>query len=338
MEFSSKIKKSINILFRGLVVIVTYLFIYREVFYKRDFNSILEILESKFESPSFLIQLSVIFVLLFVNWGVESGKWKIMIDKIEKVSLVQSFRAVMVGVSVGSFTPNRTGEYFGRVFMLKEGNHVEGVLITFISSISQLLVTLILGLFSTLYFVPNYIRIPEHLYNYIYFGMIVTIPILVFLLLIFYFNISILSTLLQKITPARWDKWRGYFTVFEWYNSGELLKVLLLSLLRYVVFSVQFYWLLRIFGLDIPFIPGMMIISVIYLAVTIVPTVALAEVGIRGSLSIYIIGKYLAVSGIFIPDYQLLVFSAATILWIINIVIPAIAGTFFVINMKLFRG
>jgi uncharacterized membrane protein YbhN (UPF0104 family) len=243
----------------------------------------------------------------------------------------------MTGVSVGSFTPNRTGEYFGRVFMLKKGNHVEGVLITFISSISQLMVTLIIGLFASLYYVPNYIRIPAHLYNYIYFGMIVTIPIIVFLLLVFYFNISILSTLFRRFIPSKWGKWQQYFGVFDWYSSKELLNVLLLSLLRYFVFSLQFYWLLMIFGLNIPFLPAIMIISVIYLAVTVIPTVALAEVGVRGSLSIYIIGKYLAVSGIVVADYELMVFTAATILWIFNIVVPAISGTFFVINLKLFR-
>jgi hypothetical protein len=167
--------------------------------------------------------------------------------------------------------------------------------------------------------------------------MIVTIPILVFLLLIFYFNISILSTLLRKLTPGRWEKWQKYFGVFEWYTSKELLKVLIISFLRYVVFSLQFYWLLRIFGIEMDFIHAMMVISVIYLTVTIVPTVALAEVGIRGSLSIYIIRKYLVVTGILIADYELMIFASSTVLWLINIVVPAIIGTFFVINLKLFR-
>lgn len=337
MMLSTKIKKTLNYLFRGLIILATYLFIYREVFYQRDIDELMSNLNQSFQSQGFVISILGVVLLMLVNWGIESYKWKLVIAKIEKVSFLKSFVAVLTGASVSSFTPNRTGEYFGRVFMLNKGNHVEGILMTMIGSISQLLITIIIGIFCVLYYLPNYFDVPARIANYIYFGMTVTIPIVVFLLLIFYFNIGIVSVVSAKLMPGKWEKWKKYFEVFEWYSSRELLTIMLLSFLRYLVFTFQFYWLIRIFGLQIPPIEGFVIISVIYLSVTVIPTVALAELGVRGSISIYVISLYLAASNQTVPNFEFSVLAASTFIWLINLMIPAILGTLFVFRLKFFR-
>lgn len=337
MMLSAKIKKTLNYLFRGLIVIATYLFIYHKVFYERDLETILGRLSESFHSKGFLLSIAGVILLMPVNWGIESFKWKLLIGRIEKVSFFRSFMAVLTGTSVSSFTPNRTGEYFGRVFILDRGSHIEGILITIIGSISQLMITLVVGLFSVLYFVPNYVDVPARIYNYIYFGMIVSIPILVFLLLVFYFRISVLSAVLGKLLPRKLEKWNKYLDVFNWYSPRELLTVLLLSFTRYLVFTFQFYWLIRIFGLELPPIQAFVIISVIYLAMTAMPTVALAELGVRGSISIYVISLYLRATGSPAPDHEFAVFAASTVIWLINLILPAFLGTLFVFRLKFFR-
>jgi uncharacterized membrane protein YbhN (UPF0104 family) len=272
-----------------------------------------------------------------VNWMLEAAKWSKLMARLEKVSLLKSFQAVMTGISVSSFTPNRTGEYFGRVFMLNKANHIEGILLTIIGSISQLVVTIALGLFCSLYYVPNFVGVPAEVYRYIYFGMIVVIPILVFLLILFFFNISVLTPVLKKLLPDRWKRWGTYFEVFETYPKKDLLVVFLLSLARYIVFSFQFYWLLWIFGIHIPILAGLMIISVIYLVMTTIPTFALTELGVRGSVSILLIERYLNTYGVGPEDPVAGIFMASSTLWLINLIIPAILGTFFVFRLKFFR-
>ena len=42
-------------------------------------------------------------------------------------------------INISTFTPNRIGEYGGRVFCLEKGDRVKGVLITIIGSIAQFL-------------------------------------------------------------------------------------------------------------------------------------------------------------------------------------------------------
>jgi hypothetical protein len=337
MKLSTNIKKTLNYLFRGFIIIATYLFIYREVFYQRDIDQLTGKLIESVQSRGFIISIMGVLALMLVNWGIEAGKWKLIIAKIERVSFLKSFYAVLTGTSVSSFTPNRTGEYFGRVFMLDKANHVEGILITMVGSISQLLITIVIGLFAVLYYVPNYFDVPARIANYIYFGMTVTIPIIVFLLLIFYFKIGIISAVAAKLMPAKWERWRKYFEVFEWYEPRELFTLLMLSLMRYFVFTLQFYLLIRIFGLKIPPGEGFVIISVIYLTVTAIPTIALTELGIRGSISIYAFSLYLAATSSSVPDFEFSIFAASTSIWLINLIIPAILGTFFVFRLKFFR-
>ena len=121
------------------------------------------------------------------------------------------------------------------------------------------------------------------------------------------------------------------------YDPKELLQVLLISFLRYVVFSTQYYIFLHLFGINIPLLHAFVLISVIYLVMMMVPSIALTEIGIRGSVSIYMFSLYLQKTGAFPGDYHLGIFAASSLLWLLNIVIPAILGTFFVFNLKFFR-
>ena len=79
--------------------------------------------------------LFVVF-LMFVNWLFEAIKWKYMIAKIENISILRSLQAVFSGITVSTFTPNRIGEYGGRVFCLEKGYRIKAVFITILCSMS----------------------------------------------------------------------------------------------------------------------------------------------------------------------------------------------------------
>ncbi len=97
----------------------------------------------------------IVFIMMFLNWFLESLKWRFMISKIEAISLFQSFRAVFSGITVSAFTPNRVGEYAGRVFCLEKADRMQAVLITVIGSMAQLLTTIFFGLLGIL-FLPTF--------------------------------------------------------------------------------------------------------------------------------------------------------------------------------------
>lgn len=115
-----------------------------------------------------------------------------------------------------------------------------------------------------------------------------------------------------------------------------LFKTMLLSAARYLVFSTQFYLAIRLMGLDFTVTQSMMVIPVIYLVLAAIPTMALTELGVRGSVSVFLFGL-LTEAGVLDAEGTLAVVSASTLIWILNIAFPSLAGVLVIFRLKFFR-
>jgi hypothetical protein len=69
----------------------------------------------------------------------------------------------------------------------------------------------------------------------------------------------------------------------------------------------------------------------------VIPTIALTEIGVRGTVSLFIFGLYLSPEDIWSEQVKLGIASASTMLWIFNLALPAILGTLFVYSLRFFR-
>jgi uncharacterized membrane protein YbhN (UPF0104 family) len=311
---------------------------------KQDLAELYENFADKFSSGRFIKVSLLLLFLTFLNWSMEAVKWRTLIRKIEHISWIRSFKAVLTGVAVSSFTPNRVGDYFGRVFILEKANHIEGIFITILGSMSQLLVTFSIGTISIyIMFViyPNtlleYFRIPAYLYTYFMWGGAVLIIGLNILLTLLFLNISVLGSLARRMKGKLVEKVSTYIHVLSAYSLSELFFVIFLSLLRFIIFSTQLYLLLVLFGVVIPYFEAMVIIAVIFFVMTMIPTIAITELGIRGSVSLFLVGIYFGNPLHMPPDINLGIVAASTALWIINLAMPALIGAIFVFNLKFFR-
>ena len=181
-------KKTISILLKiGIVAFALY-FLF-EQFNSRQSTSFrsLGVLD-KINSNYFTI--IVVIFMMFMNWFLEALKWKFLINKIEEISIITSIRAVFSGITVSTFTPNRIGEYAGRVFCLEKGDRIKAVLITIIGSMSQLFNTIFFG-FIGFIFLPNFIVEASQFFidnKYLYLLFIVIIILLNILLLVLFLN------------------------------------------------------------------------------------------------------------------------------------------------------
>lgn len=337
MSNHAKIKKTYNYLISAIILLITWGFIYRQVFHKTNFREIATTFSDLLEKPGVKVQLCIALLLVIVNWGIESIKWKFLIRKIENVPFLKSFSSVLSGIAVSTFIPNRVGEFFGRVFILNKASRIEGILITILGSMSQLLITILAGTFCLSIFIPRFLWHIENLTGTIYYGLIAMILIMDTLFLSFYFNISILSSLREKICVRRWRKFRKFFNVFSYYRYNELCRVITLSFLRYLVFSIQYYILLRMFSVPIPFFEGLAIIAIIFFIMAIIPTIALTELGIRGTVAIYFFGVYFSKFHSMNESISIGILSASSLLWIINLAIPALVGSLLFFRLKFFR-
>lgn len=96
-----------------------------------------------------------------------------------------------------------------------------------------------------------------------------------------------------------------------------------------MVFVIQYFLLFRLFGVSIEWWQSFCAVSVIFLVLAIIPTFAIAELGLRGKVSLKLLGLFSANSlGISI--------TTATI-WLINLIVPAIAGSLLIVSIKIFK-
>jgi hypothetical protein len=334
---SPKIKKVLNTLFKLAILVASWLFIYfrmRKVnlFEPGQLNP-----GELLSTPKVIGMLIVILFMMAVNWSLEAFKWKTLVSKSEKISFVTALKAVLAGITVSSFTPNRIGEYFGRVFLLKNTKAWKGAFMTITGSLSQLLVTIVIGVIAFIRFAWLYFPWAEYFSGLVFWLLASLLFIASVLAVVVYFNIHVFEPILRRFTLKRWTSLREQLKVFAEYTRKELLIVLLFSFARYIVFSMQYYLLLKMFMLPIGFMDAMMIIACIYLFMAAIPTIALSELGVRGSLAMFFMGLFY--SGNFIladlASYGSL--AASTAIWLINLVIPALIGSVFVLQLRFFK-
>ncbi|MDB5191961.1 MAG: hypothetical protein JWQ96_1524, partial [Segetibacter sp.] len=276
-------------------------------------------------------KLVLVVLLMFANWSIEALKWKVLIQHIQPMRFSRALKAILSGlsVSVALNTPNGIGEYVGRVIYIKEGNRIRAVTLTFVGSISQLIVTVLFGCIGMLVLQNLFEDKTNHggfsaiwVNATIYASMAFTV-----VLLIFYFKLGLLVKLAEKLPFV--VKYMYFIQKLEEFETKELVRVLLLSFLRYSIFIIQYVLLLQLFEVNIDWWESCWLTSVMFLALAIVPTIALAEVGLRAQLSISLFGL--------ISNNTLGIVFTATGIWLINLVVPALAGSLFVLGFKLFR-
>jgi hypothetical protein len=329
--------KTYNFIIRSLIVLATYYFIYKQIFQNRKLDYVTDSFSELIHQPHVTLLFVWTLLLMIVNWGIESLKWQFLIGKVEKVPYLKAFEAILSGISVSIFTPNRIGEWFGRVFILKKANPWKGVFITMIGSFSQLLITIIIGAVSLLFYIHIYFQNAPFYSNYILAGMILIVSVVIISLVLLFLNITSVPGFISRILKKKFIHLNDYVSVISSYSSVELFTVLLFSFLRYCIFALQFYILLMLFSVKMPIAHGLMIISVVFFVMTAIPTVTLAELGVRGSISLYFIGEYFRSFGEVSDKINIGIVSSTSTLWLINLALPAVLGTLFVYRLTFFR-
>jgi Lysylphosphatidylglycerol synthase TM region len=263
-------------------------------------------------------------LLMPVNWGLEAWKWWRLARHLEPVSFRRSFRAVLVGLTLGFVTPNRVGDYAGRIMELKS-RRLDALGAVFLGRYCQLVATVAAGTVGLLYFglrfyVPGYPAAKLGL-------VVLTVLINAALLLPLYYS-GLLVAAVEAVRPLR--RFSQYLAVMPTYPARILTDVLLISGLRYAVFCAQFGLLLWAYGVQAPVGPALAAIAGTFLLKSLVPSLnALADVGVRELSATHLFGL--------LGEPVLPVLSASLSLWVLNIAVPSAIGLVFVLRLKVLR-
>jgi hypothetical protein len=100
--------------------------------------------------------------------------------------------------------------------------------------------------------------------------------------------------------------------------NNILLKVLLLSFLRFVFFILQYWLLFQLTNTGIGFRDTFVAISIMLLWLAIVPTFSFLELGLRWEFALLLMGS--------LTENALGIAVSVTAVWLINLMLPAAVG------------
>ena len=323
MKLNKSIKIFINYFLGPLLFAWVSYSIYTQVQRQPDIDEKWQHIREAFGS-SMIWNLVAAFILMPLNWGIEAFKWKLSVQKIQQISFFTSFKAILSGTSFSVTTPNRVGEYIGRVLYMSEGNRLKAISLTIAGSMSQLIITLFMGCLGFIVLrkqIENAHLLTGGWLQIMIYGVFVTLLILT----LFYFRLSWIIRWAERLPGIR--KYAWLVKELEAFNATLLLQLLSLSALRFLIFIVQYYLLFRLFGVDVTWLQGLWAVSVSFLVMAVIPTIALfTDLGLRGEVSLKLLGLF--------SGNHLGISLASVSIWFINLIIPALTGSLLILSIK----
>lgn len=252
--------------------------------------------------------------LVIPNLWLEALKWRRMIKPhYPDVTQRLAIKAILAGMASGIFTPNRIGEYAGRVLYLDAGRRIEAIVGTFVDRITQLAVTLLTGMFVLLGKPSDHVYFGPEIEQ----GLVVIAAISLSLILVL---LAFPRTFSQLIP--------GFLLRFAWVRQvkeaasqmerSQVIQVFGLSLLRYAVFSTQYVLLLYALGWPVDVWTAYRLVALVFLAKSVVPVPGIMELGVRETIALQVFAVVL------LPPASAV--QSTFLLYVINIILPTLAG------------
>ena len=310
-----KTKQFFFVLIKISIVVAAFYFIYL----KLTKNSYLEYsIFTELLSKNNLFSLKNIISLSFLsifNWFFEILKWQQLVVPVKNIRFKNALEQTLGSLTASLFTPNRIGEYGAKALYYTKDYIKRIMLINLIGNLLQMAVTMILGIVGLYFFVKEF----QVNLNFSRSLEISIILLIVASLIAFYIRKTKFT-----IKGFSFEKIKTFITN---YPRKILVYGFGLSLLRYVIFSFQFYYLLLLFGIEITYLQAMMFITPMYLLASIIPSIFIFDIVVKGSIAVYLF-SFIGVSGVTI-------LSIISLMWVFNFVIPSVFGSYFVLKFNL---
>ena len=241
----------------------------------------------------------IVFLLSFLNWGLESFRWKFSLKQIQPVSYQNAMVQVLTGLTMNWIIPFTGGDLISRILPNIDRGKV--ALLIYWNRTLMLGLTIVFGLWGIYWFSKNLF-----VSNW-------------WIAFIGFFGIGFTGYGIKKIfqNPLGFE---SYF----------LLKLLGISSLRYATFTIQFFLLIAVFNPVIPKIKILAGVGYVFFFRSILPSL-FGNLGIREAST-------LAFFSDLVSD-PILIILPSFLIWCINIVIPSMIGLLFMIRnpIKIFK-
>lgn len=279
--------------------------------------------------PFTMSQLAVFLVpslaLMGLNWGLETVKWHLLIARRYGTHWRTSVKAVLSGTTFGVFTPNRIGEFVGRVLALQPDHRVGGAILSFVNGASQTMSTLTFGIAGLIFLLETLA-----LENLGSVGTRVTELLLVVawaLCLLLYFRMDAIPALVRRTSwLARWSK---HMTALREVNTTQLNKLYQLSLIRFVTFIAQYLLVFQLLMGSADWIQVGGAAMLTMFSATLLAFIPIPDLLMREAIALSYFGLF---------QFDLVIVGEAVfIVWLINVALPAVLGAIILFTYRIFK-
>ena len=315
--------KMLNFILKSIVVLGVGYALYKKVASEDDLPQMLEHINANLIFPN-LYLLFITFLLMPLMFWAESYRWLLLVKKIvpeSSATMLKSVKATLSGQTLGMFIPYRIGKIGGRIVFYATKKKWELVTINLFDGEGMKLLYDFAGLGGAIYVSYRYFDI-DYRTNLI-------VGIIIFIILVgrlyFFFNAKVFIRWLDRFSKV--EKIVRKLKVIQEYKKIELFYVLQLSVFRMIINFLQYYLLLRFFGIEVGFLKAFALIGAIYFFIANLPLPALAGLFARIHVALFIWSPF--------SDNIISISSIPFLLWIFNSLIPALVGSIFVMNLNI---
>lgn len=256
--------------------------------------------------------LVFLFIFTFFNHFFEILKWEALASFCTKITRKSATIQSLASLTASLITPNRIGEYGAKAMYFDHSLRKQIVGLNLVGNFYQMGMTIIFGGIGFGYFVyQNSVSVDYHkIFKVLLLGLVL-IAVLYYAAKLFKYKVNSLekvSLFIKKI------------------SYSLHLKIALLSFLRFVVFTHQFYYLLLIFKVDVSYFNAISAITTMYLIASMIPMLSLFDVVLKGTVAIWVF--------YFLGIAPVAILCITTLMWVLNFVIPALIGSYFVLRFN----
>jgi hypothetical protein len=266
------------------------------------------------------IYLLMCIALMFINTSLEGHRWHRLARSVEPMSYSRAFSSYLAGVAFAVITPNRIGEYPGRILYLGRQHTFRYINVSILGVLAQLWGIYLFGLGALIY------------YNIAFPAPLAKVALCLcmaanVLAAIFYFRFESWLPLLEKVKWLR--KFAIYGKLVHRIDKSEQIRILTISLVRFAIFTAQYLILLKWMNVNISPVAGFGMAALFFWVIAVIPSIALTELGVRGSVSIFLFQHF--------STNTVGILAATAGIWILNLIVPAIIGSILIARMRLLR-
>jgi len=296
-----------------LIALVVYVFIFRRLSHFENWQSFALPLDQLQRS---CLLLAGLLLLWMANLSTEVKKWQLLMRPYHPVTFRAGFQQVLAGSVTAILSPGRVAEPGGRMLLLPREHRETALVTTSLGGFLQTMIISIIGVFCLVYSGRSLNLSIFSSWPLITYYLIITLAGLILLFSVYYLSSRI--PLLQKI--------KGHLLQLKRLSPVLSIKIICWTIIRYSIYQVQFYLWLKFFNYPLLFSQFILLSPIYFYIITIIPSFLLADVGIRGTVSIFVFAPLLT--------QEALLLAAILLLWLLNVAIPALLGSLILIKHK----